>query len=368
MIEDTLSNRLIDMDFRRINSNSEGIYLFYQLKNEEAYIVSIIHAPKGDEFTQVQYAHILKQMKDSFLRGGNFNIHLLGLVLTRNPEKAKQLCAIDEDSHWIIHLTTNRLIIYETQTADFLGLRSEIEKLLMDEPLSDGQNKTEDFLTDQPSEWSLLRARKESKNRWFSPINTVILGLNVIAFILMQFTNLYGGANGLTMKGALSWLFIKEDGEYYRLLTSMFMHSDWGHLMNNMLVLLFVGDNLERAAGKLRYLSIYIGSGVIAGITSISYNMVMDNIVYSIGASGAIFGIVGAMLYILIVNKGRLEDISSRQMLLFAIFSLYGGISNARIDMAAHIGGFVAGLLLALILYRKPKPGMEYRKQVKNKV
>jgi rhomboid protease GluP len=161
-------------------------------------------------------------------------------------------------------------------------------------------------------------------------------------------------------KGALSWYFVMKEKEYYRVLTSMFMHSDFGHLFNNMLVLLFVGDNLERAAGKYKYLFIYFGTGILAGITSISYNMwkengqyLIDNTVFSIGASGAIFGVVGAMLYIVAINRGRLEDISTRQMVLFVVFSLYGGITNTQIDQAAHVGGFLAGILLAAIVYRR---------------
>jgi rhomboid protease GluP len=142
----------------------------------------------------------------------------------------------------------------------------------------------------------------------------------------------------------------------------MFMHSDFSHLFNNMLVLIFVGDNLERAAGKFRYLFLYFGTGILAGITSIGYNMwkengqfFVGNSVFSIGASGAIFGVVGAMLFIVAINRGRLEDISTRQMVLFVVFSLYGGIVNTQIDQAAHIGGFLAGILLAAIVYRRPK-------------
>ena len=100
---------------------------------------------------------------------------------------------------------------------------------------------------------------------------------------------------------------------------------------------------------------IYFGSGIIAAISSISYNMYKGNVGFSIGASGAIFGVVGAILYILIVNKGHLEDISTRQIVLFVIFSLYGGYTSAGIDNIAHIGGFLGGLLIAVLLYRKPK-------------
>jgi rhomboid protease GluP len=122
-----------------------------------------------------------------------------------------------------------------------------------------------------------------------------------------------------------------------------------------MIVLLFLGDNLERAAGKWRFLAMYFGSGILAGIASMSYNMLNNIHAVSVGASGAIFGVVGAMAYIVMINKGRLENISTRQLIVFVIFSLYGGLTSQGVDNAAHIGGLVAGVFLALLLYRKQK-------------
>ena len=162
-------------------------------------------------------------------------------------------------------------------------------------------------------------------------------------------------------KGALSWFYIKEEHEFYRLLTSMFMHGDWDHLINNMIVLLFIGGNLESIAGRYRYLLMYFGTGILAGLTSVGYNMWKEagNVSFfdttiSIGASGAIFGIVGAFLYIVIINRGRIAEVSAAQMVLFVVLSLYSGIVNSQIDQAAHVGGFISGFLLAVILYRKP--------------
>jgi rhomboid protease GluP len=64
--------------------------------------------------------------------------------------------------------------------------------------------------------------------------------------------------------------------------------------------------------------------------------------------------VVGAILFIVVINRGRLAEISTGQMILFVVLSLYSGIINAQIDQAAHIGGFFAGISLAVILYRRP--------------
>ena len=75
----------------------------------------------------------------------------------------------------------------------------------------------------------------------------------------------------------------------------------------------------------------------------------------SAGASGAIFGVIGGLLYAVAVNKGRLEDLSTRQLVVMIAFSLYFGFTSVGIDNAAHISGLVLGILFGGILYRKPR-------------
>ena len=84
------------------------------------------------------------------------------------------------------------------------------------------------------------------------------------------------------------------------------------------------------------------------------YNMERVLITRSIGASGAIFGIVGAIAYIVIINRGRLKDISSRQIVLFVVLSLYGGFTSQGVDNVAHVGGLLAGCILTAIVYKRP--------------
>ena len=189
-----------------------------------------------------------------------------------------------------------------------------------------------------------------------TPVNTLIILLNAGVFIFMLLTGDPSDGQFMYEHGADFWPDVVYGHEYYRLLTSAFLHFSLPHLFNNMVILGFVGDNLERAIGSVRYILFYLAAAVGSGAVSCAYDMYRNSTSISAGASGAIFGVVGGILVILIRNKGRLEDLSIRQVMLFAVCSIYYGITSVGVDNAAHIGGFVIGALLALILYRKPDP------------
>jgi len=362
MFEDRLATGLVNRGYQKIDSNVSGIYMFYHADENELITVSIIHTGSQIEITKEQYEHVLEQVKRSLRNSFPQRMRFLSLILTKDPGRVKHLCVnTPEDTHWIVDLSRNQLIIYENQSTDCAGLRELIDEFLIDERSLEEERQTDSADFSQASNDNRRRINPQ-RLTFITPMNSIIIGVNIIAFFILYFLPILGGEQQMLSKGALSWYYVLEEKEYYRILTSMFMHADWSHLFNNMLVLLFVGVNLERAAGKIRYLIIYFGTGIIAGLTSISYNMwkdygqfSMEGSTFSIGASGAIFGIVGAMLFIVIINRGKLENINTRQMVLFVFFSLYGGISNSSIDQAAHVGGFLAGIVLAAIVYRRSR-------------
>ena len=73
------------------------------------------------------------------------------------------------------------------------------------------------------------------------------------------------------------------------------------------------------------------------------------------GASGAVFGVVGGLLYIVVVNRGRLEDLSTHQLVVMVLFSLYSGFVRNGVNNVAHIAGLVIGIVLAIIFYKRPE-------------
>lgn len=190
---------------------------------------------------------------------------------------------------------------------------------------------------------------------YFAPVNTVLIVVNIVVFLLVDLTHSSSNWEWLLECGALYSPYALEGREYYRFLTSLFLHSGIGHLANNMLMLWFIGGTLEPIIGKVRYIILYFGSGILAGIISVSYNVLIDNTIISVGASGAIFGVVGALVYVVLRSRGKEVNLSPRQILLFAILSLFSGVANESVGNAAHFGGFVSGFLLAILLSRKRK-------------
>ena len=184
-------------------------------------------------------------------------------------------------------------------------------------------------------------------------VNGLLIALNVLFFLYLEITGSSENVYFMYTKGAMSAPAVLEDGEYYRLLTAMFMHFGIRHIMNNMLVLFVLGDNLERALGHVKYLIFYLLCGIGSNWVSMMAHST-DTMTVSAGASGAIFGVVGGLLYVFTANKGRLEDLSTRQLVIMIFFSLYLGYTSTGVDNTAHLSGLVIGIVLAIILYHRP--------------
>lgn len=186
-------------------------------------------------------------------------------------------------------------------------------------------------------------------------VNAAIIAVNVIYFLYLERLGSTENTEFMVAHGAMYAPLVLEGGEYFRLLTSIFMHFGIDHIMNNMLILFIMGDNLERALGHVKYLIFYLLCGVGANIASMLINLKDYRLVVSAGASGAIFGVVGGLLYAVAVNKGHLEDLSTRQLVVLIVCTLYFGFTSTGVDNAAHIAGLVLGIVFGILMYRRPK-------------
>ena len=182
-------------------------------------------------------------------------------------------------------------------------------------------------------------------------VTVILVAVNVIVFFYIEFTGSTEDTDYMIQMGGSYAPAIVEQHEYWRMITHCFLHFGPTHLFNNMISLLILGYATEGALGRIRFLVLYLLSGFLAGVTSLFYDIYQGGEAnVSCGASGAIFGLSGAMLILLIkMNRG----LRTRDVPLYVVFmalSLYSGVMDPSIDFMGHIGGFFAGVLLCLVL------------------
>lgn len=180
-----------------------------------------------------------------------------------------------------------------------------------------------------------------------------LIAANVVVFFVLSFQGMTEDAKFMLDHGAMYVPYMMEGEEYYRLFTSMFMHFGFDHLMNNMIMLGAIGWNLEYETGKIKFLLIYFGSGLCGNILSAFGDIMTGGYAVTAGASGAVFGIIGALLYVAIRNRGQVGTVTGRGLVIMIILSLYYGFTSSGIDNLAHVGGLVSGFVLAVLLYWK---------------
>jgi len=188
------------------------------------------------------------------------------------------------------------------------------------------------------------------------PLTYTIIVLNVIVYL---FTALMSGSlididpRVLVKLGALYGPLTIADGQWWRLLTAMFLHGGMTHLLMNMYSLYLIGRGAEQYFSKAAYLSLYLFSGLFGGLVSL---YVHPNAV-GVGASGAIFGIFGALAGFFLAHRDRIGTYTKAFMKDFAVvlgLNFFIGVAIPSVDMSAHIGGLITGLIGGYIVAKKP--------------
>ena len=235
---------------------------------------------------------------------------------------------------WCVDNSKKDIYCSKNQPSEILNIKDCVKKALHSE-------KTDD-------EKDIYAIERETKKKYsLSAMHNVpaltfmIIATNIIIFLIFYVrkdfdTYLYMFANNHDLV---------LQGEYYRLLTSMFFHAGVSHLLLNCISMYIYGSRYECFVGRGKLFVLYFFSGIFAGIVSMMFS---DS--FSVGASGAIFGVLGALLVFTLKVRKRVDGIDYITMLTIAAVCLFAGYSNPNIDNFAHLGGFVAGCLFQIIL------------------
>jgi membrane associated rhomboid family serine protease/Flp pilus assembly protein TadD len=186
-------------------------------------------------------------------------------------------------------------------------------------------------------------------------ITHFLLGVNVVIFLAMAYAS---GSLTEDFPPQISVHFganygpFTLSGQWWRLLTYMFLHGNLIHVAVNMWCLWSIGELCESLYGRWTYAAIYLMTGIAGGVASVAWNPG----VWSVGASGALFGLTGALIASFYLGEFELSGISIKgvlgSLLFFTAFNLYFGFVASGIDNACHIGGLICGLALGALIAR----------------
>lgn len=206
-------------------------------------------------------------------------------------------------------------------------------------------------------------------------VTLVIVAINIVGYILC--TQMGEVVYNI---GSMNAEKILVDKQYYRLITAIFLHADIEHIVSNMIYLIGLGQMLEQMIGHVRFAVLYLLSGLGASVFSMMYSVLTGDIYDAVGASGAIFGLIGALFILLVIRdmrrrarrrfcdtnvmpdqedildkNGRVipdgyESISVGKLIFVVVYMIYSGTRAARVDNAAHVGGLVCGLLIMAVM------------------
>ena len=179
-----------------------------------------------------------------------------------------------------------------------------------------------------------------------SKVTTVLIVINTVIFFL--FSKDGGSTNrDVAIKYGVQYQPLIRQGQYYRLFTAMFLHFGVYHLLFNMYALSVIGPAVDYVCGSVIFLIVYLGAGLAGNVATMILDEKSGRSNLSAGASGCIFGLLGACFVLAIAGYG----FSMRSILTTLAINLVYGLSSKRINMMSHAGGFVGGAaIMAVIL------------------
>ncbi len=328
--------------------NTKGPYRIVRINSN-----SIFNREQLD-YDYLKAASITKQIKKKTL---SFHVDVLNIMLELNEDLK---LSEDDNRNHVTYATINQ---YDPNIKDenILNAFPDINNKLLRN--TDGVeliiNVTKDINEKTNKE-------NQSYEETFKPkkiiVTPILMLLCLIGYIIEL---IYGGIGGISsfytkdllVLGANNATLVQEYHEVWRLFSYMFLHGSLLHLLVNMYSLYILGTQLETYLGKFKYLLIYIISGICGGMLScIAVHSV------SVGASGAIFGLLGAMAYFGYHYRLYLGNVLTREILPIIIINLFIGFSVQGIDNFCHIGGLIAGFFAIMAL------GVTNKTETKDKV
>lgn len=344
-----IAERLLQRDYKIAEkpAEDEGCLTFIKYNGALVYAVIVVDA-KTEDYRE-KYGNLRERLYIIINRLKYERAFVVGIFVGRaDSGSLRDFVSVDIEDYsgrtievrWLADVGERKIKVCGSQPNKIDGIEKLVNEALeaADEGDSSAANVGE-----------LLANENENRLKSLKSSNTRLTFLFIIANLLMLAATYGTGGidtENMLRMGAMERSLVFGRGQLYRLITSMFLHYGALHIMSNMLFLYVFGSSIERYYGKLKYFVIYIGSGVFAGLT-----FCLCSAGVGAGASGAVFGLTGAMLACSKRLKRAVDGKDSYFMMLFAIISICAGFMSEEVANSAHIGGFIFGLVFGWLLY-----------------
>lgn len=280
----------------------------------------------------------INQMVTGYLKSAGIEeVKKISLVICDDIEMAKEFASVGMDM-WFLDIRAKDIVLFEDMPEDFDDFGKELKEFVE----NGGFDKHIDFKKDIP----------------YVTISLCVINTLIFLFMIIKTGSFNAvGVNNeflyMASKWAVNGKYVFKNAEFYRLFTAMFVHYSLTHLTGNMFSLILLGNKAEKTIGRLNFIMIYLTTGIIANALSGYYNYSLNNYTFSAGASGAIYGILGTVMVVLMYKRQRKGTISN--FFLAALLLIMAGSSTGNVDNIAHMVGFVTGIIGGIVFGKKEK-------------
>lgn len=340
-------NKICDLfdsyNYESIPTDSEKVKMYATFDKSSLYLINIISLDSSHTFSKEKFSDYKNITKKQFNHVDVNKIILLNLILTEytldiykdvnyTPDFDDELI----DINWIIDIKEEKLIIPSKQVSSVIGIKKDINKLLA----SGNSYKPKPKIL--------------KENEQVPYITYSLIAINIFVFIIMELSGGTTNISNLIKFGAIdSYSFLKQ-GEYYRIISSMFIHIGAMHLLYNIFGLYVFGTRIEKYIKRWEFIILYVVSGIVGSMLGVGVDLLSERMTVSAGASGAIYGLIGAILVYSKVFKKNIGGLTSYTIIILFIIGIGFGTLKPEISNLAHLGGFIGGAIVAtLFCYRK---------------
>ena len=334
----SIVDKLIKSGFLIIQTNLNGIMFLCKQNETKIDIVAIVNqdgkaSVSGDKIQEIKSDVERKFYLEYHMR----EVNILFLIVSDDVGRDRILTQVNVNM-WLYDTLGDQLIVYENQPDDFCMIRGILEsKMVRESRMGIHRNQEGKIKID----WSKC------------PVITIILlVMNVGIFAVLKMIGDTTNAEFMLNHGAILPEKVLEDGELYRMVFAMFLHFGIIHLVNNMLILYLIGEKAEIIMGKVKFTCAYFFAGICGSLLSAIAHQ--GKLVVSAGASGAIYGILGAFVIYSFINsqvRNRSFAIRTGMIVLLMAYSTLsvGQTGGSQVDIWDHMGGFVGGFVLTAV-------------------